>query len=60
MRSREMVELIAVRLPFGATRLMTDKARELEISRSELLRRAVEAFIAAQNHSSTRPQHDPR
>lgn len=46
MRDREMVEFITARLPYGAAALMADKAKEMEISRSELLRRAVVAYLA--------------
>jgi hypothetical protein len=40
-----MTEIITMRVPAGAGRLLTDDARRLGLSRSELLRRAALAFI---------------
>lgn len=54
MRDREMVDFVTARLPYGAAALMSDKAKEMEISRSELLRRAVEAYIASHRQTGER------
>lgn len=49
-----MVEMISTRLPYGAAAIMSKTARELAISRSELLRRAVEAYIATHRQPDER------
>lgn len=59
MREREMCEMLSARMPTGTASLLTDAAVSMDISRSELLRRAVEAYIAAQGRPSIRVQHDP-
>lgn len=45
MRDREMTEWTSVRLPYGAVGLMADVAAQLGITRSELMRRAVAAYL---------------
>lgn len=42
-----MTEILTLRVPAGAGRLLTDDARRLGLSRSELLRRAALAYIRA-------------
>ena len=51
-----MSEIVTMRVPAGAGRLLTDDARRLGLSRSELLRRAALAFI--ENHrDASFPDH---
>lgn len=45
MRDREMIELVSVRMPYGASEMMTDVATKLGLTRSELMRRAVAHYI---------------
>ena len=51
-----MSEILTLRVPAGAGRLLTDDARRLGLSRSELLRRAALAFIETHRDGSF-PDH---
>lgn len=50
-----MSEILTLRVPAGAGRLLTDDARRLGINRSELLRRAALAFIENHRDAEGRP-----
>ena len=50
-----MSEIVTLRVPAGAGRLLTDDARRLGLSRSELLRRAALAFIESHRDAEGRP-----
>lgn len=45
LRDKEMTEWVSLRVPYGATGLMNDIADRMKISRSELMRRALAAFL---------------
>jgi hypothetical protein len=45
-------EFVSLRLPAGAGRLLTDDARRMGLSRSELLRRAALDYIRRANAKS--------
>ena len=49
MRDREMTDWISVRLPCGAADLMNDVAAKMGVTRSELMRRAVAAYLQARD-----------
>lgn len=51
-----MSEILTLRVPAGAGRLLTDDARRLGLSRSELLRRAALAYVEAQRDAA-HPNH---
>lgn len=51
-----MSEILTLRVPAGAGRLLTDDARRLGLSRSELLRRAALAYIASHRTEERPPR----
>lgn len=48
-------EIVTLRVPAGAGRLLTDDARRQGLSRSELMRRAALAYIKAHPAAEERP-----
>jgi predicted DNA-binding protein len=59
--------MVSARWPRADADRLNRIAREHGLTRSAMIRTAVQAWLntqrpctAAQNHSSTRPQHDPR
>lgn len=51
-----MSEILTLRVPAGAGRLLTDDARRLGLSRSELLRRAALAYIESHRAEERPPR----
>ena len=49
MRDKELTDWISVRLPYGAAGLMNDVAAAEGVTRSELLRRAVAAYLQSRS-----------
>ena len=52
MRDKEMIELLSVRVPYGASEMMSDVASKLGLTRSEFMRRAFAHYIEASKASS--------